>query len=218
LSIVVLLLIAAPAAAGAPRIRGTSARDNALIRETLERSATARELAAALESTDVIAYVQLTPAEPAGRAATRFVVATSTSRFVRIVVGVTTPMRDRVPLLAHELQHVLEIGLAPDVRDDEGLRQLYRRIGESRSALFAFETSAAREVSARVRREMTGAAPPAAPAAAGSPPVEAALASVAPGRADAAGVTAGAARDCDEPAPAAAEQVAAPVRTVSERF
>jgi hypothetical protein len=155
LSVLVLLIASVPSFADAiPHLRGVSPTDAALIRELLDGSPTARALANELDSTDLIVYVQLTASEPAGRAATRLVTATSTYRFLRLVIGATTHPRDRAVLLGHELQHAVEIGRAPDVRDIAGLRRLYRRIGEDRHARFAFETSAAREMGFRVRREL----------------------------------------------------------------
>jgi hypothetical protein len=155
LSVLVLLAAAAPSFADPlPRLRGTSPREASLIRELLERSSTARALANELESTDLIVYVQLTASEGAGRAATRLVTATDTARFLRIVMGAMTHPHDRAALLAHELQHVIEIGHAPEVRDIDSMRQLYRRIGEDRAARFSFETAEARAVGWRVRREL----------------------------------------------------------------
>jgi hypothetical protein len=155
LSLLVLLAATAPSFADPlPRLRGTSPKEASLIRELLERSSTARALANEIEATDLIVYVQLTATEGAGRAATRLVTATNSARFLRVVMGAMTHPHDRAALLAHELQHVIEIGHAPEVRDIEGLRALYRRIGEDRAARFSFETAEARAVGWRVRREL----------------------------------------------------------------
>ena len=158
LSLLLMLVSAMPAAGNpAPRVRGSSAHETRLITATLERSPTARLLADAIGSTDLVIYVQLSPDLPPGRAATRFVAATPAGRYLRIVLGIRTHPAERGPLLAHELQHALEIGRAPEVRDDEGVRKLYARIGEDRSARFSFETAAAREIGARVQREIAAA-------------------------------------------------------------
>jgi hypothetical protein len=154
-SVVVLLITAVPCMAETvPHLRGTSSKEAHIIRDLLDRSSTARALANELETTDLIVYVELTPAERAGRAATRFVVATERYRFLRVVLGAMTHPRERAALLAHELQHAVEIGRARDVRDIAGLQRLYRQIGEDRKARFAFETSAARAITARVHREL----------------------------------------------------------------
>jgi hypothetical protein len=143
------------------RVRGYSDKETRIIRYLLDRSATGRALVRELEASDVIVYVQLTGDESAGRAATRFVITTGGQRYLRVVIGTMTPQLDRPSLLAHELQHAVEIARAPDVRDDNGMRQLYRRIGDSRHARSDFETAAAREVGARVRRELIADRPPA---------------------------------------------------------
>ena len=155
LSVAALLVVIAPSVtASNPRLRGTSAKEVRLIEDLLARSPTARALLARIEATDVIAYVQLAPDLPAGRAATRFVVATESGRFLRVVIGAMTNPVDRPALLAHEMQHVVEIAMSSDVRDNATLRALYARIGEDRSARSAFETSAARDVGSRVTREL----------------------------------------------------------------
>ena len=137
-----------------PRVRGVSVHESRLIAELLSCSATANALVAEIEASDLIVYVQLTPDQPPGRAATRLATATPGHRYVRIVLGAQTHPKDRAALLAHELQHAVEIGRAPDVRDDSGLRRLYGAIGEDPHARTGFETAAAREVAARVQREM----------------------------------------------------------------
>jgi hypothetical protein len=147
-----------------PRLRGTSPIEMRIIETVLARSETARALVRELESTDVIAYVQLSAGELAGSAATRFVVAAGEHRFLRVVIGARNGTADMNMLLVHELQHVLEIARAPEVRDGATLRKLYQRIGENPSARFHFETTAAREIALRARRELNEplrASPPA---------------------------------------------------------
>jgi hypothetical protein len=165
LLVILLGTIVPPAAAAVPRLRGTSTKETRLIEYLLAHSATARALAEELESSDLIIYVELTASEAGGHAATRFVVATDSYRFLRIVVGAMTHPADRAALLAHELQHAVEIARAREVRDDEGVRRLYRRIGDDRAARHSFETTAAREIGLRVRRELIrGLRVPPAPA------------------------------------------------------
>ena len=137
-----------------PRVRGVSIHETRLIAELLACSETARALVAAIEASDLIVYVQFTPEQPAGRGATRLAVASPVYRYLRIVLGARTHPKDRPSLLAHELQHAVEIARAPEVRDDEGLRRLYGEIGEDPHARTGFETTAARDVAARVQREM----------------------------------------------------------------
>jgi hypothetical protein len=153
----VLLMVSAPdpdPIVPHPRVRGFSHSETRLIRHLLDNSETGRRLVAEIEQTDLIVYVQLTPDQLPGRAATRLAVAGPQNRYLRIVMGAGTHPRDRGALLAHELQHAVEIGRARQVRDDRTLRDLYREIGEDRRALDDFETTAARNVGAQVLREM----------------------------------------------------------------
>ena len=99
-------------------------------------------------------YVQYGAELPTGRAVTRLATATPEHRYLRVILGAMTHPADRGALLAHELQHAVEIGRVPDVRDDDGMRRLFAEIGEDPNARFAFETAAAREIGARVLREL----------------------------------------------------------------
>lgn len=154
-AMLVLLALTTPCFADpSHRVRGTSPRETRLINELLARSETARALVAEIESTDLIVYVQLTGDQSAGRAATRLAANAGNNRYLRIVIGLMTQPADRLALLAHELQHAVEIGRVREVRDDASLRRLYARIGEDSRAHSAFETTAAREVGTRVLREL----------------------------------------------------------------
>jgi hypothetical protein len=137
-----------------PRLRGASPRETAIIADLLARSPTARTLAAGLSSVDVIVYVQIDTKLPKGHGATRFVTSTPSARFIRISLAPAGHADDLAALLAHELQHVLEIARAPDVIDSRGVRRLYHVIGNDRSATSAFETAAAQEVARQVRQEL----------------------------------------------------------------
>ena len=151
----VLLLASAAAAPVTPHLRGVSDRETALIHDLLARSATARALAAEIEASDVIVYVEMVRRQTRGRGLTRFVAASPGVRYLRITLGAVPHRDDLAALLAHELQHVTEIARARHVVDDAGVLHLYRVIGEERAAGNAFETAAAREMSARVRSELS---------------------------------------------------------------
>jgi hypothetical protein len=159
LILLVLLLASEASVPAAPHLRGASAREKALIDELLARSATARTLAAEIESRDVIVYVQMTRTLARGRAVTGFVTAAGGTRYIRITLGAVPNRDDLAALLAHELQHAGEIARSPNVKDDAGVRRLYQAIGEERGAGDAFETAAARDVGARVRTELSRARP-----------------------------------------------------------
>ena len=153
-----VISLAASCAAGpgygeAPRLRlrASTPAMRAVIDEGLRRSVTVRRLADQIERSDLIVYVERGPLPAAIDAQTSFVVASGAHRFVRVTlrIGVT----DHVPLLAHELQHVVEIASAPQVRDASGLRRLYEEIGISMGPS-TFETTEAREAERASRREL----------------------------------------------------------------
>lgn len=71
---------------------------------------------------------------------------------------------DSIPLIAHELQHAVEVARAPEVRDTDSFERFYRRVGWG-SGAGAFETEEARETTRAVRAELAwarGARPAAA--------------------------------------------------------
>ena len=142
-----------PAIATSPpmRVRAVSAARHALD-DARARSATVRELLARLSDTDVIVYVEMTASPQIPTARTKLVTATASARFLRIGINSATPPFDVPALLAHELQHALEIAERPDVRDDEGVRRLYARIGHQHG-IDSYETDAAWQVERTVRKE-----------------------------------------------------------------
>lgn len=153
--VVALTLIAASDSvfAPVPHVRPVSAGATVLLTEAVSRSSVVNDLLNQLAQTDVYVYVELTSATDIRLARTKLVAAPPGARFLRIAVNAHVPPWDRVPYLAHELQHAVEIAAAPDVRDDEGIRKLYARVGFA-AAPDQYETSAAREIERRVRLEL----------------------------------------------------------------
>jgi hypothetical protein len=123
-----------------------------LIDEATISSPIVNRLIAELQQSDTIVYVELTGSPEIPRARTMLAAASANVRFLRISINVLVPPIDRVPLLAHELQHATEIAAACEARDEDGIRQLYRRIGVGGGA-DRYETLAATEVERRVRAE-----------------------------------------------------------------
>jgi hypothetical protein len=136
-----------------PRVRAAAPLMRSIIADTTARSATVRELLARIASTDVIVYVELTASALVPTARTKLVTSAGGVRFLRIGINASTPFRDVAPMLAHELQHAVEIAEAPEVTDDDGLRRLYGRIGRA-GGRDQFETDAARDVEWIVRGEL----------------------------------------------------------------
>jgi hypothetical protein len=141
-----------PAPAAVIKVRPATAGARLLL-DDAARSSIISGLIAGLEQTNQIVYVQFTGSPDIPLARTKLVTANEHTRFLRIDISLRVPVWERLPLLAHELQHALEIGRDPDVRTDNDLRRLYERIGTP-SGPDKFETLAAREVERRVRGEM----------------------------------------------------------------
>lgn len=107
--------------------------DRALVRpfETgLTRSPTLRRLVAAVEAAPVLVFVQCNPSLSSGIGARLQLVTTvQTVRYVRIEINCSLPDRRQVALLAHELQHAVEISARPDVTDSDSMESYYEDIG-----------------------------------------------------------------------------------------
>jgi len=105
-----------------------------------------------LEASDLIIYVVFTNSPEIPRGRTKLVTATGAARFLRIDINARIRPGDRLPILAHELQHAVELADALNVRDDDGVRRLYTRIGFL-CGPDRYETAAACAVEHEVRCE-----------------------------------------------------------------
>lgn len=137
----------------ASHVRPVSASAQTLLAEAVTRSAIVDALIQHLDSTDTIVYVEIVARPELPLARTKLVAGSAVARFLRVSINSRVPWWDRVALLAHELQHAVEIADAPDVRNDEGVRKLYTKIGFS-GGESRYETAAARETEWRVRAEV----------------------------------------------------------------
>ena len=145
--------------AGSPsdRVRSLDTWAEETLRFGVERSPTFRHLIAELEASDVIVYVETSVTLPEyASGTTRLAVASGTHRYVRIVLLRDWLMLNRVTALAHELQHAIEVGTSPDVRDQEALARLYQRIGQNSLSGHTYDTVAAQSAGRSVRRELEG--------------------------------------------------------------
>lgn len=149
-----LMSLSEPSSDPASHLRATSAAVQSLIDEATVNSSIVNRLIAGLQQSDTIVYVEMTGSPEVPRARTILAAASGGVRFLRISMNVLVPPMDRIPLLAHELQHATEIAGAIEVRDGNGLRQLYRRIGLA-GAMDRYETTAATRVEHRVRAEQS---------------------------------------------------------------
>jgi len=137
-------------------VRPATPAARTLIDDAARHSPTVRELIDHVDRTDVIVYVQLTASSQVASAATTFVTTTQDRRYLRVLIHAGVPAWTRAQLLAHELQHVLEIAAEPNVTSNDGIRSLYDRIGHA-SGKDRFESEAARRIEEKVRSEMVQA-------------------------------------------------------------
>lgn len=154
-----ILFACAPAAAQSPAVgeepvghlRPLDARAAAALRDGLARSATLRRLAAALECSDLVVYIQVTQIPI--RSLLSFMAATPGHRFARVSLDFRNLEPSMTGWLGHELQHAVELAEAPDVASQADVERLYRRIGEQ-SASGGWCTPAAQSARSAVLDEL----------------------------------------------------------------
>jgi hypothetical protein len=132
-------------------VRAVSEKAASLLEQGSARSATFRRLVGILEQSDVI--VQIDTGYLRGPGQLTFVAATAAARYVRITMKVPAVDDDLLPLLAHELQHAVEIASAPGIIGQQTLQAFYRNhglVGPDGTAC----TRAAQEVAVIVGREI----------------------------------------------------------------
>jgi hypothetical protein len=142
-----------------PHIRADDPRVRALITEATAVSPTVRALVERLTASDVVVYVACEAAahvRMAGRL--NFVTAAGGLRYVVIRLKLRQRRTTSIAVLAHELQHAVEIADNPSIVDEASLARAYERMGyRSHSAHgVAFDTKAAVETGRRVAEELGG--------------------------------------------------------------
>ena len=146
-----LATTAAAQTAGAVRPEHPDLRK--MIDAGIDRSATFRTLVDRLNAGSLVVYVRFDRCPRAVAACTRFVTPQGTTRRLLIVLDRfgRAPWQ-LIALLAHELQHALEIAGAPDVVDLPSFHHLYATTGRRVSA--GYETDAAIRVARIVAAEL----------------------------------------------------------------
>lgn len=162
-AVAVLLTLLLPYGAAAetpPRIRILDATLKSLFEHGLTQSPTLRTLVEKVEAASILVFVEADIRMPDRLGARlKFVTAINGVRYVRADINCTLAPRRQVALLAHELQHALEIADRPDIVDAEAMESLYEDIGfESfeNGRHRSFETDVALDVQETVDREMGG--------------------------------------------------------------
>lgn len=167
--LVMLWLMSVRAAAAAdpepsrdPRIRPLELRMQALVERGMRRSPTFRALAARIEQSDVVVYLLSDVCGPpriAGRLT--FLSAAGGRRYIVVRLRPLSSTLDEVAVLAHELQHAVEIAERPAIVDASSMERAYRQMGRPNGWVprgVAFDTRAAADVGAHVARELRGIA------------------------------------------------------------
>jgi hypothetical protein len=155
-----LVLASVIGAAGQPvslgHVRATEARTLAIVEDGVSRSATFRRLVETLDASDVIVYIvpKFHREALAGYLAHRLTVA-GPLRYIKIALDMNGP-RDRVvALMAHELQHAVEVAEAREVRDSQSMVRLFERSSlDGVCGGNCYETRAAMDVQETVMAEL----------------------------------------------------------------
>jgi hypothetical protein len=101
-----------------------------LLADGIAHSPTFRWLVDRLDRSNVIVYIDVRPDMPAHLGGSlRFLARSATDHFVKIQLNRQFQGRTLVALLAHELQHAVEVAESGQVNSVNDLRQLYRRVG-----------------------------------------------------------------------------------------
>ncbi len=122
---------AAPVApASTARLRPQSPRVAAWLARGRQRSPTLRALAEQVERGDVVVYLEIAfRLDPGMAACVTWMASVPGARYVRVSVRPNLREADAIAMLAHELQHVVELIENPEVQSGGDLATLYQRIG-----------------------------------------------------------------------------------------
>jgi hypothetical protein len=126
-----------------------------LIRDGRRLSPTFDGLVQQLDASDLVVYVRVRHDGPL--TSLRFVGASSQQRYAEIALALQPGQANLTALLAHELQHAVEVAASPEVRTREAFVALYERIGVERTTERGrnLETEGARRRAAQVFQELT---------------------------------------------------------------
>ncbi len=144
----------------AHHVRTTDSKVLALFTDGMARSETFRRLVRTLDNSDVVVYVDVkTTRQALGGYLAHNIVVAGACRYVHVAVDVHGANGRLVPLLAHELQHAVEVAQEASVRDEKSLERMFERLaitfgcgGTTRS-----ETQAAKDIEAFVSAELKAA-------------------------------------------------------------
>jgi hypothetical protein len=138
------------------RLRPQSPRVARWMSQGLTQSPTLRALAERVERGNVIVYLEIAHRlDPAMRACVSWMAAAPGARYVRVSLQPHLPPSEAIAMLAHELQHVVEIIDHEEVTSADTLAALYLRIGHrSGTAGLSWDTRAALHAGDSARLEV----------------------------------------------------------------
>ena len=137
-------------------LRTIDSRMRALVREGIRSSASFRALVDRINRSDVVVYIQCDGYTSPSRMT--FMTSAGGLRYVLVRVQRMLLRDQQLAIMAHELQHAVEVADAPAIVDEVSLAQEYRKIGYvnrySMAPGIAFDSVAAVETGQRVLREL----------------------------------------------------------------
>ena len=135
-------------------VRTTDASVRKLLKRGFRGSPSFAALIQRIQRSDVYVYVEEVPRLPGALEGRMMMLPLAHGhRYIRIQIALRGEFEASVAVLGHELQHAVEVVEAEDVIDQEGLTQLYERIG-IRGGPQIYDTLAAQQMTRTVRREL----------------------------------------------------------------
>ncbi len=159
--ILLLITLAVPPrsnAQSAPHIRFLDPILKELFDHGMTQSPTLRALVEKVEAAPILVFIEGDIRMPLYVGARlNFVTSVNGLRYVRVDIDCTLSPRRQIALLAHELQHALEIGQRTDILDADGMESLYEEIGfqsNDNGSHKSYETEAAKAIQRAVDDEL----------------------------------------------------------------
>ena len=138
------------------RVRSTDGYFQTLIMDGYSRSERFRSLVDRLNQSDVVVYVEAhrrTDARYNGYLLADVRVG-GQNRYLRIRLKARGARDIMVAVVAHELQHALEVAEAPNVRDADTFHAHFQRIDNGTCSISCYETTAEEQTEAAVLRDL----------------------------------------------------------------
>jgi hypothetical protein len=135
-------------------VRALHQRGHVLLAKGSAVSTTFKRLVDEIAQSDVVVYVDLDPHDPRTLdGVLQFVGCGGNVRYVKVWLRPRRTDDEIIVRLGHELEHAVEVARAPQIVSQASLVAFYQAAGQSDNE-GRFETRAAQEVAAKVRREM----------------------------------------------------------------